>query len=174
MGALNNTIVFILGILLGSFFFYKLYKLQKTFKIKKYLKKAKRAEVKAASILKEHGYTIKNYQKHKKIKITINGKTEERSVYADFIVKKNFKTYIVEVKTGKQTNAAAGLVRRQLLEYYIVFKVDGILLLDMENIKLNMVEFDKNYFNQNRRMYLLFFLLGIMLSSFVLITYFKI
>lgn len=133
--------ILILGILLGSFLYYFLGKKFKSFKIKRILATARKGERDAISFLNKEGYDIIEIQKKHPIIIYIDDKPHSSYVQADFIVQKANKKYIVEVKTGKKARATTALVRRQLLEYYLVFNPRGILLLDMEKGTLKKIEF---------------------------------
>lgn len=139
-----NSDILILGILIGSFLFFLLSKKFKSFKIKRMLKTARKGEKEAISFLNKAGYDIIGIQEKQPIVIYIDGKGYSSYVRADYIVKKTGKKYVVEVKTGKKTRATTALVRRQLLEYYLVFNPHGILLLDMENGTLKKIEFQWN------------------------------
>jgi len=134
--------ILILGIILGGFFFYYFSKKIKSIRIKKTLAGAKKAERDAISFLNNEGYKIVDIQQKQPIVLYIDGKPYSSYVQVDFIVKKNRKKYIVEVKTGKKTRATTALVRRQLLEYYLVFNPQGILLLDMDKGTLKRIEFE--------------------------------
>lgn len=138
---MHNSDILILGILLGSFLFYFLNKQIKKFKIKKMLSKARKGEKNAISFLNKAGYDILEIQKKQPISIYIDGKPHSSYVQADYLVKKAGRKYVVEVKTGIKTRATNAIVRRQLLEYYLVFNPHGILLLDMENETLKKIEF---------------------------------
>ncbi|MDK2823242.1 MAG: hypothetical protein PWQ67_1520 [Clostridia bacterium] len=135
------TDILILGIILGSYLFYLANKKFKTFKVKKTLATAKKAEKDAISFLNKEGYDIIDIQQKEPIVVYIDEKPYPSYVQADFIVKKGNKKYVVEVKTGKKARATTALVRRQLLEYYLVFNPHGILLLDMDKRTLKRIEF---------------------------------
>lgn len=156
--------ILILGILLGSFLFYYINTHFKKYKIKRILKRAKNAEQKAVTVLKRNGYHILDIQKRRPVKIFINDEPHETYVKADFIVKKYSKIYVVEVKTGNQTKPTSPLVRRQLLEYYLVFKPHGVLLLDMDKIKLSTIKFEAKYFQKDWINYFVVFAIGIILG----------
>ena len=135
--------LFILGIVFGALFVYYLIRLFKNYKLRHQSKKAKRAERLAMKILSEHGYTVLAEQKRVPIVTKIDGRKYKNHVAADFIVKKNGLKYVVDVKTGKQTERpTAADIRRQLLEYYLIYHVDGVLLVDMENKTIRNVEFE--------------------------------
>ena len=67
---------------------------------------------------------------------------QKAKLITDYIVEKGGKTYIVEVKSGKSAITLSDRnTRRQMLEYDFVIPNDGVILLDMENKKLQLVEF---------------------------------
>lgn len=134
--------ILILGIILGGFLFYNINKVWQSIKIKGMLANAKKAERDAIYLLKKNGYEVIGMQVKRNIVTYINGRAYPGYVKVDFLVKKKRKKYIVEVKTGQQTRATQSLVRRQLLEYFLVFNPHGILLVDMERKKIQTIEFE--------------------------------
>jgi len=158
---------FILGAILGLYLFYKISRYYQHKKRQLILYKAKRAENSAVKILQSAGYKIVDVQKRVKVKTKIDGKDYYNTIIADMIVKKGGKNFLVEIKTGKQTERpVAPQIRRQLLEYFLVFKPDGIILLDMEVGKLHYVSFDlgNNYNYKAYLGYILAFLIGAFLA----------
>ncbi|MFZ5943406.1 MAG: hypothetical protein ACOYVD_04810 [Bacillota bacterium] len=133
--------ILILGIIIGSFLFYFINKKINVWRSRQKYLTAKKAEKDAISFLLKQGYDIIDVQQKQPLEIFIDGKSYQTHVQVDFIVKKNGKRYVVEVKTGQKTRATTALVRRQLLEYYLVFNPDGILLLDMDKGTLKRIEF---------------------------------
>lgn len=109
---------------------------------KKIYKNAKKAEKDAIAFLNEKGYEIIEVQKQETFLIYIDDKPFKTHVQADFIAKKRGKKYVIEVKTGQKTRATTAVVRRQLLEYFLVFNPAGVLLLDMDRRTLKKIEFD--------------------------------
>lgn len=139
---MNTTDVFILGLLTGVAIIYFIQKKFSYYKKRKILMRAKKAELDAMSFLEKHGYRIEAVQESKEVITEVDGKSKKNKVIADYIVKKGKKKYVVEVKTGKQTDKiTASGIRRQLLEYFLIFQPHGIILLDMENKKLQHINF---------------------------------
>jgi hypothetical protein len=80
----------------------------------------------------------------------MDGEEFESFIIADYIVRKGSKTYVVEVKSQEiASRIYEPSVRRQLLEYFLTFKPDGVLLVDMSGKKIHRVEFirakDRSY-----------------------------
>lgn len=118
---------------LGALIFYCTTKYIHRWKLKKRMQIAKKGELKAIKFLEKNGYEVLDTQKQSQYIITVNDKSHRVTVKADAIVKKGNKIYIAEVKTGeKAPSPQLTATRRQLLEYYMVYKPDGILLVDME------------------------------------------
>lgn len=107
---------------------------------------ASRAEVKAERVLRRAGYVPLEAQAEGEWEVLLDGEVERVRLYADWLAERDGLVYVVEVKTGRRApsirNAAT---RRQLLEYFCAFEVDGVLLLDMEEGLLQEVEFPGLY-----------------------------
>ncbi len=154
----------ILGVVIGALFVYYLIRLFNSYKLQRQSKNAKKAERLARELLIRQGYTIVAMQKRVPIITKIDGRSYKNHVQADFIVKKNGLKYVADVKTGKQlARPTSADIRRQLLEYYLIYRVNGVLLVDMENETIHNVEFEAKlpfYRSINFFAYLLVFLCG--------------
>lgn len=109
------------------------------------------AEKQAAKLLRRYGYKILAAQLKETIIVYVNGEPQKSTVRADFLVRKGWKTYIVEVKSGQQGTIKQVATRRQLLEYKLVYEPDGIILLDMEHHNLQKISFA--YTKQHRNIW---------------------
>ena len=99
-------------------------------------------EVIAEKLLKKNGYSVVDRQVVGEWWIDIDGEEVEVQVRADFLVKKRRRLYVAEVKTGRMvTDPVFPATRRQLLEYHLVFDVDGVLLVDAESRQIHRVDF---------------------------------
>ncbi len=135
--------IYALGILTGILLIALLYKKLDSLRRSRIVKKAKKAEQEAIQLLEKNGYKIIASQQSVKTYTQVDGETIENRVVADYIAKKKGKSYVVEVKTGKQiVKVTTSHIRRQLLEYYLIFQPHGIILLDMDNKKLMKVTFN--------------------------------
>ncbi len=111
-------------------------------KVRKRFERGNKLELQAKNFLKSKGYTIVDYQSTYQHKYLEDGEVHYAEIQPDYIVKKNGKKYIVEVKSGSQAISARNKsTRRQLLEYDYVVENDGVFLLDMENRQLKLVQF---------------------------------
>ncbi|GAW92311.1 hypothetical protein [Calderihabitans maritimus] len=133
---------FIVGLLVGCLLIYNISKYWQRYRLKRKLSVARRAEKEAVKFLEANGYHIIDVQKRVPVRTYVDGKAHLNSVVADLVVRKNGRTYVVEVKSGKQARrVTSARTRRQLLEYFLIYRPDGILLLDMENRQLREVAF---------------------------------
>lgn len=104
-------------------------------------KRGEAAEKKAVRFLQRQGYRILAAQLEETITVYVDGVPQKSKVRADYFVRKGRKKYIVEVKSGQQGTVRLPNVRRQLLEYKLVYRPDGVLLLDMEHRTLQEIRF---------------------------------
>ncbi|MDS1030102.1 GxxExxY protein [Bacillota bacterium LX-D] len=170
---MNSFDFLLIGIIIGLILYYCIAKKYKRKKNQTRLKVAKQAETAAARLLLKAGYEIIASQKKIQYSLKFDGQTIKNLVIADFIVQKKNKTYLVEVKTGKQTlKPTAPAIRRQLLEYFLVFKTDGIILIDMNEKIFHEIEFAFSRANVdfNTKAVIVSFLLGIFLTCFLLLN----
>ena len=157
---MNETIVerfifiIIIGILLVIALKYKIEQFNKKRKQKKRFSRGVMLENRARGFLRDKGYSIVSEQEICYHRYKVNGKNFESKIILDYVVQKNGKKYIVEVKSGKSAISVKDKnSRRQLLEYDFVIENDGIFLLDMENRVMNLVKFYSKEDNQNLSFY---------------------
>jgi hypothetical protein len=153
--------IFIIGLIIGGFLFYRIYKAFKIYTFKKRMKKGRKAEKSAIKLLMQEGYKIISTQKSVPVITYIDGKPYKNYVKADFIVRKGLKKYVAEIKTGdKAPQANNAATRRQLLEYYLAYKPTGIILVDMNERRIKTIEFSIGTNPvRNRLIFILMFLI---------------
>lgn len=150
---MTQTDLFILGFLLGGCCIYFLYKKRRGIIIRRRLKKARKSEIAAIRFLEDRGYTITGMQEKKTIVTWVDKTPHYNNLRVDFIAHKKGKVYIAEVKTGQTApHPTLADTRRQLLEYYLAYQPDGILLVDMEKQALREIAF--SVYGENKRDYL--------------------
>jgi len=142
----NHIIFLLLAIIIMALVFliirYKLNEYFKQRKVKKRFERGNKLELQAKSFLKSKGFTMVDYQSTYEHKYMVDGEVQYAEIKPDYIVKKNGKKYIVEVKSGTTAISARNRsTRRQLLEYDYVVENDGVFLLDMENRDLKLIQF---------------------------------
>ena len=104
--------------------------------------RAGQGEARAETLLDRAGWHVVGRQVSQRYDLGVDGAKLSVLVRADFIVKRGGRHYVAEVKTGKHApRIETPSTRRQLLEYRMVFGVDGVLLVDAEADRISFVEF---------------------------------
>ncbi len=135
------VILLALGSVGGMMLYHMVVVNYKNHRVKKAFKRGRIAENVAVKFLRNRGYKILASQLREDVVIYVDGEAEKSIVRADYLVRRGWKLYVVEVKSGQQGNAKLPAIRRQLLEYHMVYQPDGILLLDMEHKNLQEIRF---------------------------------
>ncbi|MGQ9474151.1 MAG: hypothetical protein ACUVRN_08920 [Candidatus Caldatribacteriaceae bacterium] len=128
---------------------------------------ARQVEKRSARFLERRGFEIVGEQVEKYAVMEIDGQKIPYTVRADYLLKKRGKTYIAEVKTGSQVaNCLQPHTRRQLLEYYLVYRPQAVLFVDGEEEKIEKVVFPYQNKNLGRWVWtLILFLLGFVIGQ---------
>ncbi len=139
---MNQLYYLAFGAFIGVLVSVYLISFYKRLKIKNRIKRAKRSEQKAIKLLESHGYDIIDIQKQDSYTLYIDGKPHKAYVKADIIARRGSKRFVAEVKSGeKVTSPRYTETRRQLLEYFLVYRPDGLILVDMEKEILRKIEY---------------------------------
>ena len=104
-------------------------------------RRAVAGELRAEPMLRRAGYEVVARQARATWTVYADGEPLEIGLRADLLVARGGRSYVAEVKTGRlapRLDHAA--TRRQLLEYRMVFGVDGVLLVDAEAERVTVVE----------------------------------
>jgi Holliday junction resolvase len=146
----NNAIIILVGIIILVLIIiilrYKFTQFLKSRAQRKRFNRGLSLERKAVKFLKRKGFTIVASQEEYYHRYLIDGKEHKSKLIVDYIVSKDNRKYIVEVKSGQKAILMSNSnTRRQLLEYSFAIKNDGIFLLDMENKEMHLVEFGKDF-----------------------------
>ena len=106
------------------------------------LRVAAKGESDAEALLADAGYEILDRQVRRVWSLEIDGELIDVICRADLLVARAGREFIAEVKTGNfAPDPSRPATRRQLLEYQIVFPVDGVLLVDMVARRIHTVHF---------------------------------
>lgn len=164
-----SNVFFITTIAVLLFFLvkYKLAEYAKSKARKKRFERGLKLETEAENFLRKKGYNIINNQAIYYHNYKVNGNKKQNKLIVDYIAEKEGKTYIIEVKSGKKAISLDDKnSRRQLLEYDVVIDNDGVILLDMENKRVQLVNFQSKAEKQEdnfRRIILVVALIGIII-----------
>lgn len=160
-----SIIILLLGGILSLFLYLKIKNLLNSRQAKTRVVSSKRAEQKAEKWLKRNGFKIIERQQSKPLVIKAGAKHHRYQIRIDFLVKKSGRTYVVEVKSGSQNRYITNReTRRQLLEYFLAYQPDGIILFDMENKKFSEIKFILPYLRSRLVEDTIFFLLGALIA----------
>lgn len=99
-------------------------------------------EVRAELLLRRLGFGIVGRQVAITYGLALDGERIAVDLRADYVVSKDGRRYVAEVKTGRLApRIDTPATRRQLLEYRLAFDVDGVLLVDADSDRVRAVEF---------------------------------
>jgi hypothetical protein len=101
----------------------------------------RRGESRALRLLRRRGYRVLAREVRAKVRVRVDGRTLEYDVRADALVRRWWRRYVVEIKTGGSATPANRATRRQLLEYACAFRCRGVLLVDADGGRIRRVEF---------------------------------
>jgi len=101
----------------------------------------RKMEQAAPQLLRDLGFVVVAH--HPTVEYTwwIDDQPRTTQLRVDYLVRRGRKTYVVEVKTGNAARIESGATRRQLLEYGLHYPVDGVLVLDADEMALHEIEF---------------------------------
>jgi hypothetical protein len=104
--------------------------------------RGKRGEERAAALLEEAGYRILERQRRSAYRVRVDAAELDVGVSFDFVVLRDGRELIAEVKTGTLvTRLRHAETRRQLLEYQLVSGREAVLLVDPERACITEVSF---------------------------------
>lgn len=106
---------------------------------KKSVSRGYKKEKEAAQLLTRKGYEIISEQPELNASYLCNGSITNFKITPDYLVKKWWTYYYVEVKTGGQADLKNAKTRRQILEYLYASKTKKILFIDMEHKKIHKI-----------------------------------
>ena len=147
----------------------------KKIKGRRRLKRGLKKEKEAYRVLKRMGFGIVGNNIKSSYSLQLNKDSVNVGLEIDYLVERKGKTYIVEVKSGESANQITNRdTRRQILEYSMFIKNDGVFLLDMENENLQEIVFPIKHKNKPKAFPFFAFLLLAMAVIMLLLFYFKI
>jgi hypothetical protein len=136
------VIVFIIGVIFGAYLLWKIMVVARRILSRRQVEMGMIAEERARDLLSRRGYRIEEVKPEADVELIVDGKRERARVQADFLVSKDGSNYIAEVKRGEEARIPLSpRVRRQLLEYFLAFRPDGMIFVDMENERIHRIDF---------------------------------
>lgn len=132
-----------MGVFIGAYGFYVAQRAIRYFHDAQIQKDASQVDQNARLILEQMGFSIAKNIDKQIIRVYQDGNPLDVPIRPDMLVSKGGKSYVVDIKTKHQRpRLSYPETRRQLLEYYVTYKPDGVLLMDMENKRIHDVRFD--------------------------------
>lgn len=106
------------------------------------MQRARTLEKRALHFLEEQGFRCVETQVEKEAFFYLDGRKVPFRVRVDYLLERGGKRYVAEVKTGKQVETPEHpSVRRQLLEYALLFAPYSVLFVDGERKSVHEVSF---------------------------------
>jgi Holliday junction resolvase-like predicted endonuclease len=153
----------ILGLLLGALLSLWIGRGWRRARMRRRFRKARAGELAAEQLLKKRGFRILDEQVRRREHMFVDGERIEYEVRADLLVSRRWRTYVVEIKTGKSApNPRTIATRRQLREYAALYDADGLLLADMSAGELHQIRFPAKATGRRPTWMAAMFLLGAM------------
>jgi len=141
----------IAGAIAGSIVFFFISKAMFSLKMSKRVELSQISQEEAESLLKKKGFKIIDKQKRADIVTYIDGKPNLGYVQADFIVERNGKKFVAEVKAGEMvSDPNEPSTRRQMMEYKFAYKPFGLLLVNMLDRSIHSVDFESPKYGEDR------------------------
>lgn len=101
-------------------------------------------EIRALELLAKNGFELEARDQEAYLPMAVDGEPDPAKVKAEFIVRKGETRFVAEVKSGSlATSTRNGHTRRQLLEYSLLFPVNGVLLVDVTAQRVHEVLFPR-------------------------------
>ncbi|MBC7216667.1 MAG: PD-(D/E)XK nuclease family protein [Candidatus Caldatribacterium sp.] len=135
--------------------------------LRRSLQRARTLERRAVHFLEEKGFRCVGEQVEKEAFFLVDGRRVPFRVRIDYLLEREGKKYVAEVKTGKQAETPENpSVRRQLLEYALLFAPCSVLFVDGEGGKVHEVSFPWVFspLKRMRWMWAVFFLGGFLIG----------
>jgi hypothetical protein len=182
----NNLLLIIIGLVLAGFLlflmgiaFQKIISRRKKQALLRVSRKdGLKGENRAKVYLLKQGFEIVKEQAYLEQQLFVDGHPQTFQLRADFIVSKNGKLSVVDAKSGDHgVDPTCSATRRQLLEYFIYFKVDDAYIYNSIENKLHLVTFLTDPINRRIRMHFGYWLLLFIIVELVcviLLLYFHV
>lgn len=101
------------------------------------LARARAGERSAPALLARHGYELVGEQVPGTLVLRVDGAESLHALRADFLVARDGRRWVAEVKTGARAPSLEHApTRRQIVEYCAAFDVEGALLVDPESDRI--------------------------------------
>ncbi len=104
--------------------------------------RARQGEIEGEALVRAQGYRILAVQPEYRWQLSVDGRPASVVLRPDLVVERDGRRFIADVKTGQSApDPLSSATRRQLLEYLIACRVDGVLVVDMEARRIHSLVF---------------------------------
>ena len=110
------AVILLIGVFAGMILYHLVVINYKNYRVKRTFKSGRIAENAAVKFLRSHGYKILASQLREEVIIYVDGEAEKSIVRADYLVRRGWKLYVVEVKSGQQGNAKLPTIRQAAMQ----------------------------------------------------------
>jgi len=136
--ALLGLLLLVVGVLFGL----KLARWVLRYRVGRTRRTGSKGEARALRLLAAGGWRILEREVTSEGVVRVDGEERTYTVRADALVRRRRRTCVAEFKGGGgSATIAHRATRRQLLEYAVLFDVDGVLLVDADAGRIHEVEF---------------------------------
>ncbi|NUN13826.1 MAG: hypothetical protein HUU55_09325 [Myxococcales bacterium] len=136
VGAIFAVVV---GIVLGL----RTYRWWRSYRASRRSRSGNRAEQLALRLLAHNGYRIVESRPEATAHIVVNGRRMDGALRGDWLVKRDGRQFVAEVKsTERAADPALPETRRQLLEYWLCRPDCGLLLVDTDSMRVYEIRFE--------------------------------
>lgn len=95
----------------------------------------------AERLLKAAGYEVTSRQPKRTVIAAVNGQDHAGYLQADYLVKRAKEKFVAIIKQGEGNDPAEPIFRRKLLELSYIFDPDALLLLDLNEGRIDRVDY---------------------------------
>ncbi len=122
----------------------------------------------ARNWLDDNGYQIVRVRDRVEFAAFYGDKEYKKSFIADFVVRKGAKYYAVKLASARDTGVSGAKLREQWFPVYVVFGVQGILRIDVDEERVQVIDFSWKTPGHLRRRAMMqrlgWFLLGVLVA----------
>ncbi len=138
LAALVGLLLLVVGVLVGI----RLARWVLRYRVGRARRTGAKGEARALRLLEARGWRILEREVAAEGVVRVDGEDQAYTVRADALVKRRRRVCVAEFKGGRgSATIAHRATRRQLLEYALLFDVDGVLLVDAESGRIHEVAF---------------------------------
>lgn len=106
----------------------------------------------AERFVQEQGFRILAIQPEYTWQLSVDGQPARVVLRPDLVLERDGRRYVADVKTGNSApDPLTSSTRRQLLEYLIACKVDGVLVVDVEARRIRSLVFPTRSLSSSER-----------------------